>query len=381
MPGKSKRIFLSPPHLGGREIELLREALDSNYVAPVGPMVDAFEAEFAERIGFKRAIAVHSGTAAMHLALCGLRLERGDEVVTSDLTFVGSAAPIVMEGGTPVFVDSDRASWNMDPRLLAEELAACAKRGKLPKAVIPTDVYGQCADMDGLLAACAPYGVPLIVDAAESLGATYKGRPAGFGAWAAVYSFNGNKIITSGGGGMLASDDAAMMERAMRLAKQASEDGRFYEYREIGYNYRMSNVLAAVGRAQMELLEERVARRRAIFDLYRRLLADVPGLGFMPEAAYGACTRWLTIILLDPEKTGMTPEALRLALEKENIEARPLLRPMHMQPVFSGCRMRGGTVSADLFRRGLALPSGTALVDGDVERVAAVIRRCAGKRG
>jgi dTDP-4-amino-4,6-dideoxygalactose transaminase len=317
MPDKSKRIFLSPPHLTGRELEFVREAFDSNYVAPVGPMVDAFEAEFAERFGFKRAIAVHSGTAAMHLALSGLRLERGDEVIASDLTFVGGASPIVLEGGVPVFIDSDRASWNMDPGLLAEELAACARRGKLPKAVIPTDIYGQCADLGLLQAACEPYGVPLIVDAAESLGATCHGRPAGNGAWAAVFSFNGNKIITTSGGGMLASDDVPMMERAMRLARQASEDGKFYEYREIGHNYRMSNVLAAIGRAQMLALDGRIQRRRAIFDLYRRLLGDVPGIEFMPEAAYGTCTRWLTVLLITPERFGATPEEVRLALERE----------------------------------------------------------------
>ncbi len=365
--------------MGCRELELVREAFGSNYIAPVGPMVDAFEAGFAQRFGFRRAVAVSSGTAAMHLALCGLRLERGDEVITSDLTFVGSASPIIMEGGVPVFVDSDRVSWNMDPELLAEELAACAKRGKLPKAVIPTDIYGQCADMDRILAACEPYGIPVITDAAESLGATCRGRPAGCGARAAVFSFNGNKIITTGGGGMLASDDEAMMERVLRLATQASEAGTFYEYKEIGYNYRMSNILAAIGIGQMELLEERIQRRRALFDLYRRLLAGAPGVSFMPEAPYGTCTRWLTVIQLDPEQSGTTPEAVRIALEKEDVEARPLLRPMHLQPVFSGCRMRGGGVSGELFQRGLALPSGTAMSDGDVERVAAIVCGCAGK--
>ncbi len=369
-----KRLFLSPPHLSGEEIRLVHEAFASNYIAPLGPMVDAFEAEFAAYTGIGHAVALSSGTAAMHLALRLLGVGPGDEVVASTLTFIGSVTPVTFQGATPVFIDADRASWNMDPELLAEELADGARRGKLPRAVVPTDLYGQSCDLDRILAVCAPYGVPVVTDSAEAVGTVYKGRHAGKGARAAVYSFNGNKIITTSGGGMLCSDDRDLIDRARFLSQQARDPAPHYEHSTVGYNYRMSNVLAAIGRGQLRALEDRVRRKREIFDGYRAALGDLPGFAFMPEAAYGRGTRWLTVALLDPGACGAKPEAVRLALEAENIEARPVWKPMHRQPVFAGCRIRGGAVADDLFARGLCLPSGTAMTDEDLARTVRVVR-------
>ncbi len=369
-----KRLFLSPPHLSGEEIRLVHEAFASNYIAPLGPMVDAFEAEFAAYTGIGHAVALSSGTAAMHLALRLLGVGPGDEVVASTLTFIGSVTPVTFQGATPVFIDADRASWNMDPELLAEELADGARRGKLPRAVVPTDLYGQSCDLDRILAVCAPYGVPVVTDSAEAVGTVYKGRHAGKGARAAVYSFNGNKIITTSGGGMLCSDDRDLIDRARFLSQQARDPAPHYEHSTVGYNYRMSNVLAAIGRGQLRALEDRVRRKREIFDGYRAALGDLPGVAFMPEAAYGRGTRWLTVALLDPGACGAKPEAVRLALEAENIEARPVWKPMHRQPVFAGCRLRGGAVADDLFARGLCLPSGTAMTDEDLARTVRVVR-------
>lgn len=372
----SQRIFLSPPHLSGLELRFVEEAFESNYIAPIGPMVDAFEREFSDYVGIPHCVALSSGTAAMHLALRCLETGPGDEVIASSLTFVGSVSPIMFQGAIPVFVDSDLSSWNMDPRLLEEELSDCRKRKRLPKAVITTDLYGQCADLDLIREICSPYDIPLVADAAESLGARYHGRSAGAGAKVAIFSFNGNKIITTSGGGMLASDDRAFVEHARFLSQQARDFAPHYEHSTIGYNYRMSNVLAAIGRGQLCCIEDRVRRRREIFDYYRIHLADLPGIDFMPEAPYGRCSRWLTVILISPEAFGADREEVRLALEAANIEARPVWKPMHLQPVFQHCRVRGGTVSEDLFRRGLCLPSGTAMKADDLERTVAVIRAC-----
>ena len=374
----SPRLFLSPPHLEGHELQLVGQAFASNYIAPVGPMLDAFEAEFAEATGFGHAVAVSSGTAAMHLALRLLGVGPGDEVLVSTLTFIGSVTPVVFQGASPVFIDADRETWNMDPDLLAEELEACRRRGRPPRAVVPTDLYGQSCDLDRILKVCAPYGVPVVTDSAEAVGARYKGRHAGKGARAAVFSFNGNKIITASGGGMLASDDGDLIERARFLSQQARDPAPHYEHSEIGYNYRMSNILAAIGRGQLRILGRRIEQKRRIFEFYREALGDLPGFEFMPEAGYGQCTRWLTVVLISPEEFGADREAVRLALEAEGIESRPVWKPMHLQPVFAGCRTRGGAVSEDLFRRGLCLPSGTATAPEDLERVAGVIRSMAG---
>ena len=371
------RLFLSPPHLGGDEIRFVHEAFESNYIAPLGPQVDAFEREFAATVGAKHAAAVSSGTAALHLALRILGVQAGSEVVAPSFTFIGGVSPALFLGATPTFIDSESASWNIDPALLEEELDERGRSGRLPAAVISADILGQCADMDPLIAVCARYGVPLVSDSAEALGALYRGRPAGQGARAAIWSFNGNKIITTSGGGMLTSDDEHLVDRARFLAQQARDSAPHYEHTEVGYNFRMSNVLAAIGRGQLRVLEERVRRRREIFEGYRARLAQVPGIEFMPEAGYGRATRWLTVMLIAPEAFGADREAVRLALEDQNIESRPVWKPMHLQPVFRGCEVRGGAVSEDIFARGLCLPSGTAMTDGDLDLVAGIVRATA----
>jgi dTDP-4-amino-4,6-dideoxygalactose transaminase len=387
------RIFLSPPHMGGEELPFIQEAFESNYIAPLGPMVDAFEKEFAEKAGISHSVALSSGTSAMHLALGILGVGAGNEVIASTLTFIGGVTPITFQGATPVFIDSDYATWNMDADLLEAELGACKERGKLPKAVVPTDLYGQCADLDRILEICKPYGIPVIADSSESLGAKCNGRCAGAGAKAAVFSFNGNKIITTSGGGMLASGDESFIERARFLSQQARDEAPHYEHSTVGYNYRMSNILAAIGRGQLRVLDQRVEKKRWIFDYYRNALRGIPGIEFMPEAPYGKSNRWLTVILITPEKFGAERETVRLALEKENIEARPVWKPMHMQPVFDGsrrtvqgaghtgkaiypARVVGGKVAEDLFNRGLCLPSGTAMTKEDLDRIISVIRTC-----
>lgn len=370
------RVYLSPPHMGGTEFELLKEAFESNWIAPLGPHVDAFEREFAQAVGVPHAAALNSGTAALHLALVLLGVGRGDEVFCSDLTFAATAFAVTYVGATPVFVDCDRETWNMGPALLEETLEDRARKGRLPKAVIVVDLYGQSADWDPIRVACERFEVPLIEDAAEALGATYKGRPAGgFGRFG-VFSFNGNKIITTSGGGMLVSDDGEAIRRARKLASQAREPVPHYEHREIGYNYRMSNLLAAVGRGQLRVLSDRVAARRRVFDRYVELLGDLPGIEFMPEAPYGRSIRWLTCLTIDPGRFGASREDVRLALEKDNIEARPLWKPMHLQPVFRDCVIVGGKVGEYLFDRGLCLPSGSSLSPDDQERVVAIIRYC-----
>ncbi len=360
--------------MGATERELLLDAFDSNWIAPIGPHVDAFEREFCETVGVSCAVALSSGTAALHLALLLLSVGPGDEVIVSTFTFATTANAVMYMGATPVFIDSDPINWNMDPGLLREELESAAKRRKLPKAVIVVDLYGQCADYGPIIEVCERYGVPVVEDAAEALGSTYKGRPAGsFGA-VATFSFNGNKIITTSGGGMLVSMDAGMVERARHLATQAKDPAPHYQHSKIGYNYRLSNLLAAVGRGQLRVLKDRVSRKREIFQFYQRAFADLPGVSFMPIAGYGEPNYWLTCILVDPVGFGATREDIRQALEKENIESRPLWKPMHLQPVYKDCRVRSGSVSEGIFRDGLCLPSGTALTDGELRRIAGIIR-------
>jgi pyridoxal phosphate-dependent aminotransferase EpsN len=410
--------------MSGRELELVQNAFDTNWLAPAGPHLDAFEREFTEAVGIPYAVALSSGTAALHLALRILGLQPGEEVVCSTFTFAASANAITYEGGVPVFIDCDAGSWNMDPGLLREELAACAKRGKLPRAVMVVDLYGQCADYDPILAACAEFGVPVIEDAAEALGATYHGkakakvkvkaaetesgslpvstltststspctststfpstsvRSAGSFGKAAAFSFNGNKLITTGGGGMLVSHDKVITDKARFLATQARDRAPHYQHSEIGFNYRMSNVLAAIGRGQLPVLSERVAARRRNFEFYQHALGDLPGIEFMPEAEYGRCTHWLTCLTMHGQdagderpRTAAGSRMVRTALEKENIESRPLWKPMHLQPVFKDCRIRGGGVSARLFENGLCLPSGSALTEKDLARVCAVVKQ------
>jgi pyridoxal phosphate-dependent aminotransferase EpsN len=326
------------------DLDVVRDVFVSNWIAPAGPDLDAFESEFAARVGARHATAVTSGTAALHLALIVAGVGPGDDVLCSTLTFVASANPIRYVGANPVFIDSEAASWNLDPALLESHLAERAAAGRLPKALVLVHLYGQSADVGRIKAICDRHGVILIEDAAEALGATYQGKAPGTFGRCGIFSFNGNKIITTSGGGMLASDD----------------------------------LLAAIGRSQLRVLDERVAMRRRNFERYRALLDGIDGLGFMPEASYGRCTRWLICLQIDPARFGADREALRAALEAQNIESRPVWKPLHLQPLFANCEKVGGEVAETLFARGLCLPSGSSLTEADIERVASVVRSCAG---
>ena len=366
---RAPRLFLSPPHMGGREQEYIAEAFASNFIAPLGPMVDRFEQEMSRVTGISHTLALSSGTAAMHLALRLLGVAPGQRVFASSLTFIGSISSVVHQGGELVVIDADRESWCMDPDLLEEALERANRENCLPRAVVPTDLYGQCADLDRIQTICQRWEIPVVSDAAESLGATYKGRPAGKGTRAAIYSFNGNKIITTSGGGLLASEDKALMDAARHLSTQARDAAAHYQHTTVGYNYRMSNVVAAIGLGQLEILEQRVKTRREIFDQYKQQLGGRPGISFMPQPEWGRSNCWLSVIQIDPEQFGCDRETIRLALEEQNIESRPVWKPMHMQPVFQGATVVGGTVSEDLFAHGLCLPSGSSMSRSDQQRV------------
>ena len=369
-----KQILLSTPHMGEQELKFVKEAFDTNWIAPVGPHVDAFEEEFCQITGAGYAAAVSSGTAAIHLALRLLDVGRGDEIFCSTLTFIASANPITYQGAKPVFIDSDRTSWNMNPELLREAMEKRAKVGKLPKAVLLVHLYGQCADIDPIVEICQKYNVPLIEDAAEALGASYKGRSPGTFGTIGIYSFNGNKIITTSGGGMLVSDDEKLVKKARFLATQAREPAPHYQHSQIGYNYRLSNVLAGIGRGQLQVLKQRVEARRRNFEVYEKALGDLPGIEFMPEAEFGRATRWLTCLTVNPQAFGADREEIRLGLAERKIESRPVWKPLHMQPVFAECESIGGEVASDLFTRGLCLPSGSNLTNEDLERVIGGVR-------
>jgi dTDP-4-amino-4,6-dideoxygalactose transaminase len=366
------RIYLSPPDLAGSELAMIEAAVRSGWIAPLGPDVDAFEAEMCARLGVPHALATTSGTAALHLALLALGVTAGDEVWTSTLTFAASANAIKYVGATPVFVDCDRETWNMDPGLFVEALDQAARDNRLPAAVIVVDLYGQCADYAPIAEACRRHGVWLIEDAAEALGATYRDRPAGSFGDLAILSFNGNKIITTSGGGMLLGRDRAHIERARYLATQAREPAVHYEHREVGFNYRLSNLLAAVGRAQLRDLDRRIEARRAINASYRNTLGQLPGWRFMPEAAYGRSTCWLTCAVIEHDD-GPNRDDVIARLSSEDIESRPVWKPLHLQPVFSSCRVIRGTIADELFARGMCLPSGSSLTSSDVERVLSTI--------
>ena len=364
-----KPILLSTPHMGSIELEFVKEAFDTNWIAPVGPHVDAFEQEFCQVTGASHAAALSSGTAALHLALQLVGVQSGDEVFCSTLTFVATANPITYLGAKPVFIDSDRTSWNMNPDLLREALKYRSHIGKLPKAVVIVHLYGQSADSDPILEACNRYEIPLIEDAAESLGATYKGRSPGTFGRIGIYSFNGNKIITTSGGGMLVSHDPELVAKARFLATQARDPAPHYQHSEIGYNYRLSNVLAGIGRGQLRVLSDRVAARRRNFEIYASALGNLPGIEFMPSASFGHATRWLTCLTIDPTAFGADREQIRVALAEQQIETRPVWKPLHLQPVFAECECIGGAVAEDLFAHGLCLPSGSNLTTEDLERV------------
>ncbi|MFB2836043.1 DegT/DnrJ/EryC1/StrS family aminotransferase [Floridanema evergladense] len=365
----AKPILLSTPHIGDRELEFVKEAFDTNWIAPVGPHVDAFEQEFCQVVGTSYAAAVSSGTAALHLALKLVGVQAGDEVFCSTLTFIASANPITYLGAKPIFIDSDRTTWNMNPELLRESLDKKAKIGKLPKAVILVHLYGQSADIDPILEACDQYEIPLIEDAAESLGATYKGKSTGTFGKIGIFSFNGNKIITTSGGGMLVSHDRELMEKARFLATQARDRAPHYQHSEIGYNYRLSNILAGIGRGQLQVLEDRINARRHNFEVYQQALGNLPGIEFMPEANFGRATRWLTCLTINSQTFGADREQIRLALAKQQIEARPVWKPLHLQPVFANCDYVDGVVAEYLFNHGLCLPSGSNLIKEELERV------------
>lgn len=373
-PISNRRIFLSPPHMGGQEMQYIRKAFKSNYIAPSGPQVREFENRFSEVSGFKYCAALTSGTAALHLALRFCGVKRGDTVLCQSLTFIGGVSPVTFLGAEPIFIDSDSVSWNMDMSLLETTLRRLARAHKTPKAVITADIYGQPADLDVASQLCSKYGVTLLSDSCEAVGSKYRGRFAGAGAKAAAYSFNGNKIITTSGGGMLASDDEALIKHAKFLSEQARENFPYYQHVTIGHNYRISNISAAIGLGQLAVLGKRVEQRRNINKYYRSRLGRISGLKFMPEPKWATANRWLTVITLDPRIIRASVDQVRLALEAENIESRPLWKPMHMQPVFAHCVKVGGAVSENLFTTGLCLPSGTAMTTADLSRVCDIVR-------
>ncbi len=372
------RIYLSPPEVGAEERRMLLEAFDSNWIAPIGPDIDAFERELADRVGVGHAVALSSGTAALHLGLLLVGVGAGDDVLVPSFTFVATATAVTYLGANPVFVDCSPSNWAIDPDLVAEELAGRARGGRLPAAIVTVDLYGQTAEYDALKALADEYGIPLVEDAAEALGATYRGRPAGSLGTVGVFSFNGNKIITTSGGGMLVAESAELVDRARFLATQARDPFPHYEHSVLGFNYRLSNLLAALGRAQLRGLGSRIERRRAINQAYRAALADQPGIRFMPVAEYGEPNWWLTCIEVDPEAFGADREQIRLALEEVDIEARPTWKPLHLQPVFAGAQTVGGAACADIFEHGLCLPTGSALSEGELLRVVETIRSVPG---
>ena len=405
MSAEKKRIYLSSPHMSGGEQKYIDRAFKENWIAPLGPNVDAFEAELVDYLRVKGATALSSGTAALHLALLLEGVGEGDAVFCSALTFAATANPILYVDAEPVFIDADPETWNMSPQALEQALKEAEKEGRLPKAVIVVNLYGQSADMEPVLELCGQYGVTLIEDAAESLGATYKGKKSGSFGKIAILSFNGNKVITTSGGGALVSDDLEALKRARYLATQARVPARHYEHTEVGYNYRMSNILAGIGRGQMEVLEKRVEARRKVFDRYYEALGSIEGFNFMPEAAFGRSSRWLTTLTIDPERCGINRDTIIDALGEENIEARPVWKPMQLQPLYEGCKFyphqekdrgtfllssggsvvkgvkgtvpmtqQGSSVSADLFERGICLPSGSNLTEEEQERVIVTIK-------
>ena len=370
----SKRIYLSPPHMSGEEIALVQEVFAANWIAPAGPHLAAFEQQMCDYTGAKHAVALSSGTAAIHLALLTIDTQPDDEVFVSTLTFSGSVNPIVYTGAKPVFIDCEACSWNMDPNLLEDALKRRARAGKLPKAVIPVHLYGQPADMDSIMTLCDEYGVVVIEDAAEALGSHYRDQHPGTIGRFGIFSFNGNKIITTSGGGMLVSDEKPLIDHARKLSTQAREPVCHYEHTEIGYNYRLSNVSAAIGCGQLKVIEERVRRKREIFDYYQTHLGDLPGLTFVDEVPGTLHTRWLSVMLVDPEQFGADREYVRMRLEDHNIESRPVWKPMHLQPVFQRYEAIGGTMAESLFDQGICLPSGTALTDEQLEMIVSIIR-------
>lgn len=371
----NKKIWLSSPHMGNKELSFIHEAFDANWIAPLGPNVDGFESDLATYLSIGHVAALSSGTAALHLGLILAGVKSGDEVICQSMTFSASANPIAYQGAIPVFVDSEEETWNMDPALLETAIKDRIAKGKKPKAIIPVHLYGMPAKMDEICKIADTYGIPVIEDAAEALGSTYKGKTCGTFGTLGVLSFNGNKIITTSGGGALIGNDGAHIAKARFLATQARDPAPHYQHSEIGYNYRMSNICAGIGRGQIQVLDEWVKRRRANHDYYMQHLSELKGISFIIEPEESFSNRWLTTVLIDPEKSGgITREDMRIALEKDNIESRPLWKPMHMQPVFSDAPAYTNGVSEKLFNTGLCLPSGSNLLEEDLNRVINIIQ-------
>ena len=376
---QNKRIFLASPHIGNLEREFVKEAFDTNWVAPLGPNVNNFEKEVAEYVGVKHAAALVSGTSAIHLAVKLLDIKQGDLVFCSSLTFAASCNPIIYEDAEPVFIDSEYNSLNMSPVALKKAFEYYSEMGRLPKAVIVVHLYGQAANMDEIMNICNKYNVPVIEDAAESLGATYKGKQTGtFGKYA-IFSFNGNKIITTSGGGMLVSNDEEAIKKARFWSTQSRDNERYYQHTELGYNYRMSNVVAGVGRGQIRVLDERIAKKKYIYEYYKKAFKDINEIEMENICDYGEPNYWLSIGILSPESK-VKPLDIILRLEAENIESRHIWKPMHMQPFyekynfFSSYSYHGVSVAEDIFRRGICLPSDTKMTDEDLERVISIVR-------
>ncbi|TXK82519.1 DegT/DnrJ/EryC1/StrS aminotransferase family protein [Paenibacillus sp. N3.4] len=376
---QNKKIFLSPPHMSGNEMTYIQDAFDTNWIAPLGPHVDAFEKELAAYVGVKDAAAVSSGTAAIHLALQLLEVKEGDTVFCSSLTFVASANPIVYCGAKPIFIDSEPETWNMSPQALERALHDAVQEGQLPKAVIVVNLYGQSAKMDEIIRLCDDFDIPVIEDAAESLGSTYRGEASGSYGKFGVYSFNGNKIISTSGGGMLVSNDVEQLKRARFLATQARDQAAHYQHSQLGFNYRLSNVLAGIGRAQLEVLDDRVQARRMIFNRYQEALSSLPGVHFMPELASSRSNRWLTVLTIDEQEAGISVQEVLAALTEQNIEARPVWKPLHLQPLFEGAKFyphrEKEIVSERLFHTGLCLPSGSQMTEDDQYRVISCMKK------
>ncbi|MBY0145890.1 DegT/DnrJ/EryC1/StrS aminotransferase family protein [Neobacillus niacini] len=370
--------------MSGNEHKYINEAFETNWIAPLGPNVDEFEKEIAQYVGVNGAVAVSSGTAAIHLALLLLGVGKGDKVFCSSLTFVASANPIVYQGAEPIFIDSEPDTWNMSPQALERAFKDALKDGNLPKAVILVNLYGQSAKMEEITVICNQYGVPIIEDAAESIGAMYKGKASGTFGKFGIFSFNGNKIITTSGGGMLVSNDQEALQRARFLATQARDAAPHYQHSQIGFNYRLSNILAGIGRAQLEVLDDRITARRAVFQQYYDALSNIPGLRFMPELAETFSNRWLTALTINENETGISVIDILNALSEENIEARPVWKPLHLQPVFKERKYyshnKNESVSETLFNNGLCLPSGSNMTDEDIKTVIHYIKQTVIKR-
>jgi dTDP-4-amino-4,6-dideoxygalactose transaminase len=366
----NKRIYLSPPHMGGEELGFIQQAFDANWVSPAGPHIDAFEKRLAEYNGIAHCAALSSGTAAIHLALIILGVKSGDEVICSTFTFSGSCNPIMYVGATPVFIDSEPETWNMDPELLEEAIVDRIKKGRKPKAIVLVHLYGMPAKINELVSVSRKYEIPIVEDAAEALGSTYEGKKAGTFGDIGIYSFNGNKIITTSSGGAMVSENENWIKKARFLATQARDAAPHYQHSEVGYNYRLSNISAGIGLGQLKVIDERVRQRRANFDFYKAAIGLISGVAFQPGVLSTFSNRWLTTVVIDSAKVGgVSREDIRLGLEKENIESRPLWKPMHLQPIFKEFPVYGGRVSESLFNEGLCLPSGSSLVAADLHRI------------